>query len=1176
LLRDENGYVSFDFRKKIFYISMRKIKSICFQNVKLTICLLSFLSYLMITDAQSVVQVVTNPASPWTVPAGVSTVKVELWGGGGAGGGALGIIGISLSGGGGGGGAYISKTYPVSAGQQYTITKGTGGTCDNSADGRNGTSSSFSGNSISLTANGGLGGKKGVAVNGDGGSGGIGDYNGGKGGKSSGNGAGGGGGAGNLAKGGDGSNTAAGIGGIGTSTSYYGGNGGGIVSSANNGIQGNTIGGGGGGAKSTSIFNGKKGGSGGDGQVVLTYIVCDPPSVVVSSPTICASTGSALMTATPEFTGVYNYSWSVPGGATNPGNTSSFNATVAGSYTVVLTDALGCTSSSSGILTINANPSTPTAEDVTATYDGMQHFANATAPAGSSIIWYTTATGTTTTSTNYLTDAGSLPLWAASVNNSTSCQSNSRTEITITVLQKEVSIGGSFTAYDKAWDGNTDAVINTNNLSIIGKISGDNLSLSNIEVDFQNANIENNKKVSITAASLTGTDAGNYSLNIADSPETTANITLCDGGVWNITQNLVYCDNDGSALQDAIDAATSGDSIITDADTYTSFNAITSENLTFLLDFTTGCDTIIENMMLNESHEIITKINTLDPCGGYDQYHAIGTIHLNGATLTLINSNNTIFPTGSTITLIKNEGNETIQGTFSGNYSFYDGINYWGINYAGGSGNDVTLTTGELATLTYCQSDIEEVLEIGSCTKAIEYSVTASGSPAPTYSFYTTGATILSGSGTGSGSIFNRDTTYVTVVASNIHATDTCKFKIIINDEETPVIIAGPDTSSVTSADGTGDATVVINIPDASFSDNCSGASISWIMSGVITDHGDGQVGAYAFPAGRTVIAYTLKDAAAIPNSATDTLIVTVVDDESPVFENCADIRTITTTCDTNDIDLPAFSSNLATTTYSVFSESPNNGIIQDNCPILEVYYQDEVSGFYKKIVIRHWMVIDQSGDTMRCTQQINLNPPCTGESFTYQGETYDMVLVGTSCWTKQNMKNSNYATGDEIAFAKGYYYEDESDMAGNIAKFGRLYTWYSAVNLPEGSMDIPQRNSYGHVQGICPDGWYLPEEEQYLELLAYGADDIKSDSLWLNNQNGNNSTGFSALPGGFYNTNTNSFYHLFGDASFWFTTYTTLTISPCCSAEYNCPEIKFVYSNKAIGNSIRCVKECD
>jgi hypothetical protein len=368
-----------------------------------------------------------------------------------------------------------------------------------------------------------------VAVNGDGGSGGIGDYNGGKGGKSSGNGAGGGGGAGNLAKGGDGSNTAAGIGGIGTSTSYYGGNGGGIVSSANNGIQGNTIGGGGGGAKSTSIFNGKKGGSGGDGQVVLTYIVCDPPSVVVSSPTICASTGSALMTATPEFTGVYNYSWSVPGGATNPGNTSSFNATVAGSYTVVLTDALGCTSSSSGILTINANPSTPTAEDVTATYDGMQHFANATAPAGSSIIWYTTATGTTTTSTNYLTDAGSLPLWAASVNNSTSCQSNSRTEITITVLQKEVSIGGSFTAYDKAWDGNTDAVINTNNLSIIGKISGDNLSLSNIEVDFQNANIENNKKVSITAASLTGTDAGNYSLNIADSPETTANITLCDG-----------------------------------------------------------------------------------------------------------------------------------------------------------------------------------------------------------------------------------------------------------------------------------------------------------------------------------------------------------------------------------------------------------------------------------------------------------------------------------------------------------------------------------------------------------------------------------------------------------------------------------------------------------------------
>ena len=205
---------------------MRKITSICFQNVKLTFCFLSFFSYFMITDAQSVVQVVTNPASPWTVPAAVSTVKVELWGGGGGGGGALGNGINKHGGGGGGGGAYNTGTYSVVPGQQYTITKGTGGLGGVSVveyNGKDGNSSSFSGNSISLTANGGYGGKYGVGLAGDG-EGGAGRtggvYKGGAGGNSSGYGAGGGGGAGNQGDGGNGSNSTIGIGGNGTSTPY--------------------------------------------------------------------------------------------------------------------------------------------------------------------------------------------------------------------------------------------------------------------------------------------------------------------------------------------------------------------------------------------------------------------------------------------------------------------------------------------------------------------------------------------------------------------------------------------------------------------------------------------------------------------------------------------------------------------------------------------------------------------------------------------------------------------------------------------------------------------------------------------------------------------------------------------------------------------------------------------
>ena len=56
---------------------------------------------------------VTNPSSPWTVPSGVTSFKVEVWGGGGAGGFARSNSGASAFcyGGGGSGGAYASSIF---------------------------------------------------------------------------------------------------------------------------------------------------------------------------------------------------------------------------------------------------------------------------------------------------------------------------------------------------------------------------------------------------------------------------------------------------------------------------------------------------------------------------------------------------------------------------------------------------------------------------------------------------------------------------------------------------------------------------------------------------------------------------------------------------------------------------------------------------------------------------------------------------------------------------------------------------------------------------------------------------------------------------------------------------------------------------------------------------------
>ena len=76
------------------------------------------------------------------------------------------------------------------------------------------------------------------------------------------------------------------------------------------------------------------------GQCALTAtksIIVNPVlGVTVNSPTVCSST-SATVTATPTLPGNYTYTWTVPAGATNPGNVPSFTATVSGAYSVVIT-----------------------------------------------------------------------------------------------------------------------------------------------------------------------------------------------------------------------------------------------------------------------------------------------------------------------------------------------------------------------------------------------------------------------------------------------------------------------------------------------------------------------------------------------------------------------------------------------------------------------------------------------------------------------------------------------------------------------------------------------------------------------------------------------------------------------------------------------------------------------
>ena len=242
-----------------------------------------------------------NASTSCTVPAGVTSVTIEAWGGGGAG--AAGMYGApqgTVSGGGGGGGAYCKATFAVASGAQLNVIVGQGARMQGvgyrvPADA--GEASEVSGPGVSgMRASGGLG-----AGTGDpGGAGGtvaactaVGaiKFPGGAGANgisSGGDGGGGGGSATTTAAGGSASGTLHGAG------AGDGGDGGtGVTGIGRDGVA---PGGGGGGGHSTSGGTGA-GAGGGRGRVVISYVVPAPapaPATVAGIPTL-SEWGLALM-----------------------------------------------------------------------------------------------------------------------------------------------------------------------------------------------------------------------------------------------------------------------------------------------------------------------------------------------------------------------------------------------------------------------------------------------------------------------------------------------------------------------------------------------------------------------------------------------------------------------------------------------------------------------------------------------------------------------------------------------------------------------------------------------------------------------------------------------------------------------------------------------------------------
>ncbi|MFN5788475.1 MAG: fibrobacter succinogenes major paralogous domain-containing protein, partial [Bacteroidota bacterium] len=171
-------------------------------------------------------------------------------------------------------------------------------------------------------------------------------------------------------------------------------------------------------------------------------------------------------------------------------------------------------------------------------------------------------------------------------------------------------------------------------------------------------------------------------------------------------------------------------------------------------------------------------------------------------------------------------------------------------------------------------------------------------------------------------------------------------------------------------------------------------------------------------------------------------------------------------------------------------------------------------------------------------------------------GNVYNTVLIGTQCWTKENLRVRKYNDGTAIplntvssvwqGLTTGAYtiYDNEASSGTNATNYGFLYNWYAAKGIITAGGTS--------TKNICPTGFHVPTDSDWNKLVKFinsladttinglqsspaGTKLKKNDALWTTNtgNTGTDNYGFSALPGGWRNIN-GSFYDIKMVAFFW------------------------------------------
>jgi uncharacterized protein (TIGR02145 family) len=189
------------------------------------------------------------------------------------------------------------------------------------------------------------------------------------------------------------------------------------------------------------------------------------------------------------------------------------------------------------------------------------------------------------------------------------------------------------------------------------------------------------------------------------------------------------------------------------------------------------------------------------------------------------------------------------------------------------------------------------------------------------------------------------------------------------------------------------------------------------------------------------------------------------------------------------------------------------------------------------------WVVVAATVNEAATLQMIGGVPTWTGGSVPEPGT----IRIKEQVWQERNLDVATYRDGYSIPQVENKseweslktgawcWYNNEATTG---ATYGKLYNWYALVGIwNEASLtDLSLRKT------LAPDGWRVPDQSDFVKLITdQGGVSVAGDKLrqsgksnWVTDR-GDNSSGFTGLPGGDFSATTdNGFFYNKGILGAW------------------------------------------